>query len=602
MKMFRVLLVDDDPDFLDSASSYIKKHNRNLDIEAVRSFEDALELVKEDGFDCIVSDYQMSGFNGLELLKKIRDGLGLDLPFILFSEKCREDVAVEALNLGADRYLQKGENLKTQLSDLSDYISQEGSSYITKKEKEKPQTQLQEIFDSIPFFVALISKNHEILLINQIGAKLLGECKEEIIGQKCYSLFHSQQGPIKECPVEEAIEENKSIWEKEFQENGKNYVSTANPITNQKGELKYVVHTIRDITEIKESEKKLKEKKETLEKREEKFREGIKKYRKLTEASPNSILLIEKGSGEIIEANRKSEVLFSKTRKELIGSKLLELVPDNERDEWKNFLERKEEKDRFTKHIKKDDGKLVPVELGRSKLRFRNKETIYLVLKDITQRKEIEEREEFLHSLLRHDVRNKNQVIEGYLRLLKEEDFSDKIREKINKSLRVAKESEKIIKKVEMLKEIDEEEISKIKIDESIEEAIDSLQSRAQEKNIEILTDIPNRTWVKGGKLIKEAFTNLIENSIKHSGGNKIKISCNETQREVICTYEDDGKGIPIEVEDQIFDKGFKCGETAGTGIGTYIIRKIIEGYGGSIKLKEPNLGGAKFKIKLQKP
>ena len=58
-------------------------------------------------YEVIVSDYQMPGMNGIEFLKRLRSQLG-HIPFILFTGRGREEVAIEALNCGADFYLQKG--------------------------------------------------------------------------------------------------------------------------------------------------------------------------------------------------------------------------------------------------------------------------------------------------------------------------------------------------------------------------------------------------------------------------------------------------------------------------------------------------------------
>ena len=57
----------------------------------------------------IVSDYQMLEMNGLDL-KELRAGEN-DAPFILFTGECREEIAMEALNFGADRYFNKNGKL-----------------------------------------------------------------------------------------------------------------------------------------------------------------------------------------------------------------------------------------------------------------------------------------------------------------------------------------------------------------------------------------------------------------------------------------------------------------------------------------------------------
>lgn len=61
----------------------------------------------------------MPEIDGLEFLEIIREEKGMDIPFIMFTGKGREDVAMDALNLGADRYIQKGGNPKSQYGLLA---------------------------------------------------------------------------------------------------------------------------------------------------------------------------------------------------------------------------------------------------------------------------------------------------------------------------------------------------------------------------------------------------------------------------------------------------------------------------------------------------
>ena len=58
-------------------------------------------------YDAIISDYQIPDMDGIEFLKKVRSS-GNSIPFIIFTGKGREEVVIEALNAGADFYLQKG--------------------------------------------------------------------------------------------------------------------------------------------------------------------------------------------------------------------------------------------------------------------------------------------------------------------------------------------------------------------------------------------------------------------------------------------------------------------------------------------------------------
>ncbi|MHA2499086.1 MAG: response regulator transcription factor, partial [Candidatus Hodarchaeales archaeon] len=102
--MSQILLVDDNEALLAMTQSFLKQENPNFEISTSLSAQDALEKLTEIAFDAIVSDYQMPKMDGLELLAALR-AQGSAIPFIMLTGKGREEVAMQALNLGADYYL-----------------------------------------------------------------------------------------------------------------------------------------------------------------------------------------------------------------------------------------------------------------------------------------------------------------------------------------------------------------------------------------------------------------------------------------------------------------------------------------------------------------
>ena len=104
--LLRVLHVDDDPDFLDLAQAFLARSGE-LEVATEASPAVARARIVDERWDAIVSDYLMPGLTGIELLRHLRQA-GRDTPFILFTGKGREEVVIEALNEGADFYLQKG--------------------------------------------------------------------------------------------------------------------------------------------------------------------------------------------------------------------------------------------------------------------------------------------------------------------------------------------------------------------------------------------------------------------------------------------------------------------------------------------------------------
>ena len=102
-----VLFVDDEPGAADLAAAHV---DRLLDdVETVTHLEPskALEDVRSGRVDCIVSDFDMPGSNGLEFLADARS-IQPSIPFILFTGKGSEEIASEAVSAGVTDYLQKG--------------------------------------------------------------------------------------------------------------------------------------------------------------------------------------------------------------------------------------------------------------------------------------------------------------------------------------------------------------------------------------------------------------------------------------------------------------------------------------------------------------
>ncbi|MFQ5978361.1 MAG: two-component system response regulator [Candidatus Heimdallarchaeota archaeon] len=101
----RILLVDDDKDLLLAFKKFLFKEG-TFELISTTSPLEALRLLKERQFDVIVSDWPMPEINGFELFKRIRSENNT-IPFILFTCKPREEVALEALNSGINRYIHK---------------------------------------------------------------------------------------------------------------------------------------------------------------------------------------------------------------------------------------------------------------------------------------------------------------------------------------------------------------------------------------------------------------------------------------------------------------------------------------------------------------
>lgn len=209
--------------------------------------------------------------------------------------------------------------------------------------------------------------------------------------------------------------------------------------------------------------------------------------------------------------------------------------------------------------------------------------------------------DEDLSSMLRHDLRNKFQICSGYTELLEDTELSEEQKEYVEKLGKSLESGADLIETVRTMRKLDgeERELEPVRLHSYLENTIEDYKPEGME--IELAADgKEDEISVKGDPLLEELFRNLIENSIKHSGGSKIKVSYEDINEEVEVTVEDDGKGIPNGKKDKVFEKGWK-GEGGETGLGLYLVNEIAEEYDGNVEVKDSELGGARFVVCLQK-
>ena len=102
--------------------------------------------------------------------------------------------------------------------------------------------------------------------------------------------------------------------------------------------------------------------------------------------------------------------------------------------------------------------------------------------------------------------------------------------------------------------------------------------------------------------LLKRAFQNLIENSIKYSQGKNLNIDLKKEKENILISFKDDGVGVPKEKQERIFDRFYRVDKsrsrkTGGSGLGLAITKEIIEKHNGDIKYVDGK--GATFEVRL---
>jgi PAS domain S-box len=179
---YSVLYVDDEPALLDIGKVFLEASG-DFAVTTVTSVEDALSAMSQKHFDAIISDYQMPTTNGLAFLKKIRAD-GDPIPFIVFTGQGREEIVIEAINAGADFYLQKGGAQKAQFAELAHKlkraIEHKKALHDLHASEKKFRMLIENSFDGI----IITTPTGDILFANNAAKEMAGAGSvEEIIGK-----------------------------------------------------------------------------------------------------------------------------------------------------------------------------------------------------------------------------------------------------------------------------------------------------------------------------------------------------------------------------------------------------------------------------------
>lgn len=249
------------------------------------------------------------------------------------------------------------------------------------------------------------------------------------------------------------------------------------------------------------------------------------------------------------------------------------------------------------------DGEAIPMSLSASVMESDDERItgMVCVAKDISDRKEAADTAEFLHSLLRHDIGNKLQIVHGSLDIALELDPEDAM-DHVETSYQSTDEALELIQNVSTLQQVEgEEDRSVFDIGKIVPDYLEQYEELANRQEMEITVDLADTSPVLAGSLVKELFANLVENALVHSGGSKIQITSVEHADTVEIVVEDDGRGIPEDERERIMQKGVKGRDSSGSGLGTYLTNQIAETYGGTLTVGESADGGARFVIEFEK-
>ena len=176
-----VLHVDDDADITELTAAYLEREDDRIAVETATSADAGLARLEETTVDCVVSDYDMPGRDGIAFLEAVRERYP-DLPFILYTGKGGEEVASEAISAGVTDYLQK-ETGNSQYAVLANRVANAVERYRSRRALEESQERLSLFVEQSPLGVLEYDENFEIVGVNDAGEEILGYDEADLVGE-----------------------------------------------------------------------------------------------------------------------------------------------------------------------------------------------------------------------------------------------------------------------------------------------------------------------------------------------------------------------------------------------------------------------------------
>ena len=341
----------------------------------------------------------------------------------------------------------------------------------------------------------------------------------------------------------------------------------------------------RDITKRKKIERRLKESEE--------------RFKTLAEMAPFAIIVYQDSVIKYI--NSTAEKLLGYSRDEIVGKTFWKIIHPDFYDVVKQKAEarlRGEYVEPYELKIVTKSGVEKWVYVTGSSVIWDGKKAAIVSLVDITRLKELEksleERNEILrliNRILRHDILNKLTVTHGYLEIYRnsrDERFLEKVFESIDSAIKLICS----MRELESLIFDGKADLKPIKLREVVEEV-------ARGYNIEI--NVEGDCCVLADEAISSAIDNVIRNAVKHGKTERIDVKIEERGDYCEMRIADYGVGIPDEFKENVFKQGFAYGENAGMGLGLYIVKKLVERYGGSVEIEDNKPKGTVFVFKFKK-
>jgi PAS domain S-box-containing protein len=342
--MISVLYVDDESALLEVTKNFMERGG-GFKVDTAISAREAIEKLKAERYDALVVDYLMPEMDGIELLRYLRPRCN-GLPFILFTGNGGEEVAIEALNAGADFYVQKKGSPRTQFAELETKIR----SAVARRQNDLALRKSEELLRSLLEDLAdIIYSVNEEGLVTYISPRIrrFGYEPKDLIGRDFATLVCAEDIPTVARGFADVKQGRSVSFAFRITDPGgqsHNVRASCSPRTDH-GQFTGGLGLLGDITEAPQDA------------------EELRGYADLNLAlfnlSPDGMMVIDPATGKLVEINDEACLLLGCTREEMSGHNLNEWEDADALQKIREMIPgilQKGESTFDTRHMAKDGG------------------------------------------------------------------------------------------------------------------------------------------------------------------------------------------------------------------------------------------------------
>ncbi|NLV27223.1 MAG: PAS domain S-box protein [Methanomicrobiales archaeon] len=580
-----VLYVDDEEDLLDISKIFLERSG-DFSVEIMASAIEALQSDNLLSFDAIIADYMMPEMDGIEFLKAVR-ALSHDIPFILFTGRGREEVVIEAINNGADFYLQKGGNPKAQFAELMHKIRQVVRRRRVEKELNFQRVFNDAIFNSVPGLLYLYDVSGHLVQWNKNHETYTGFSPEELSGKYILDWFKEPKERERiENAVNATFQDGYGYAEATLSgKDGRKITFYFTAVKVEIGNNKYFTGIGIDITRLKEAEIEL--------------RRSQERFDAVTMNAGSWIWEIDR-EGIFQYSNHAVTDILGYRPDELIGKMhFYDLYVQSVQEELKaytlNGFDLHEPFKNFENLNLHKNGSPVLLNSCGTPIFDQNGEFqgYWGVDEDITERKKIQEllrqanqKLSMLATVTRHDILNKISVIKGYLAVVQMEYDDPPLHEYVRMMKSATENIQSQIEFTRTYQNLGTQDPVWIDIRSIIPESHipDNILLTLDLIDVEVFAD----------PMIEKVLLNLLDNSTRHGEHvTELHLTAKLNGDGLLVTWEDNGTGISDDEKEMIFERGYG----KNTGLGMFLAREIISLNGGIITETGEFGKGARFEL-----